>query len=327
MRRFTFLVHPLVRPARWCGAVRTGASGVVFGTRGVRVPDDVGLYCKVGFEDVEGWIMGVPLLPDELLADQGRALDAMERAVQLAAPVRTVGLGSVLAVVAGRGEALQERCGLPVGTGNAATAWAAAAITRQVAREKGVGKVALVGGKGAMGRALATVLREDLDVVVDPQDLKAYPLVVGASSTGAVLAPDALGPSTVLVDVSLPRTLSGPPRADTTVLAGELVALPPGWRRDGWGTIFHVLAGYGLRGVYACLLEPLIAARLGRTEPFAQGRRVEAEAVKEFGRAAEAAGFRPALRRLGGAAVRIGGASGRPAQLTGPKEGSADAER
>jgi predicted amino acid dehydrogenase len=320
-RRFTFLVHPLVRPARWCGAVRSGSTGVVFGRRGVQIPYDVGLYARVGFGDVEGWIMGVPLLPDELLADQSRALDAMERAVQLAAPVRAVGLGSVLSVVAGRGEALSERCGLPVTTGNAATAWAATSLTRRVARERGIGRVAVVGGKGAVGRVVASLLRDELDVFVDPEDLRAFPLVVGANTTGAFLPPDALSPTAILVDVSLPRTLSGPPPPRMTVLAGELVALPPGWRRDGWGWIFHVLAGYGVGGVYACLLEPLILAQLGRTEPFAQGRRVEVEAVREFGRAAEAAGFRPVARRLAGAALRLGGASGRvlgqsPRQVT-----------
>jgi predicted amino acid dehydrogenase len=256
------------------------------------------VYARVGFEDVEGVVVGVPLLPDELLADQAKALAWMERAVQVAAPVAYVGLGSVLAVVAGRGQALSEACGLPVTTGNAATAWAATTITRQIAEGR---PVAVLGGRGAVGKAVAELLAADgLPVALDPVDVGLYEVVVGAHTTGGVLPPTALRPGATLVDVALPPTLSGPPPPGVTVLAGESVALPPGWRRDVWGHLFHVLAGYGWRSVYACLLEPLIAARVGRATPFAQGRRLDVSAIKAFGDAAEAAGFRPQIRKLHG---------------------------
>jgi predicted amino acid dehydrogenase len=258
--------------------------------------DDVAEYCRVGFEDVEGVVVGVPLLPDELLADQGRALAWMERAVQVAAPVGHVGLGSVLAVVAGRGVALSEACGLPVTTGNAATAWAASTVTLRVANGR---PVAVLGGRGAVGRAIADVLVADgLSVAVDPVDVGAYEVVVGAHTTGGVLAPSALHPRATLIDVALPPTLSGPPPPGVQVLAGESIALPKGWRRNGWGYLFHLLAGYGLRGVYACLLEPLLAARTGRSGPFAQGRRVDVASVRALGTAAAEAGFEPRIRRL-----------------------------
>lgn len=299
MKRFCFLVHPLVGVARRLAAIPTLSTGLLLGVRGPRL-DDVGRVARVGFDDVEGWIVAVPWLPDELLADQSLALRAMERAVQEAAPARYVGLGSVLAVVAGRGTALQEACGLPVTTGNAATAWAASSLTRTVARARGVGKVAVLGARGGTGRAVAEVLRADFDVIADPASVAGFPVVVGCSSTGATVDPAHLDPGAVVVDVALPRTLTGPPRRDTVVLAGESVRLAPGWRRDFWGWWFHLLAGYGLGSVYACLLEPLLAARQGRTTPFAQGRRVEAEAVREVGRLAQAAGFVPELRALHG---------------------------
>lgn len=300
MKRFTFLVHPLVPIARRAGAVRTLKTGLILTGRPARIPEDVGEYARVGFGDVEGVVMGVPLLPDELLADQERALVAMERAVQLAAPVGQVGLGSVLAVVAGRGQALQEACGLPVTTGNVATTWAALDITRRVGRERGLGEVAVLGGRGAVGRALADLLKADFDVVVDPPDLAAHPFVVGAHTSGQFLDPGVLAPGAVLVDVSLPRTLSGPPRPDCTAYAGESVTLPPGWRRDVWGHLFHLLAGYGPRSVYACLLEPLVGASLGRREPFAQGRRIDPAAIRAFGAEVERMGFRPELKPLPG---------------------------
>lgn len=297
MKRFTFLVHPLVPLARRLAAVPTVRPHLLAG-RPPRIPDDVEVLCHLGFEDVEGAIVQIPLLPDELLADQSRALVAMERAVQIAAPARFVGLGSVLAVVAGRGVALQEACGLPVTTGNVATTWAAHTITRAAARRHKATRIAVLGGRGAVGRALGELLRADFDVVIDPPDVGDFPFLVGAHTSGQLLDPAALAPNAVLVDVSLPRTLAGSPRPGQTVYAGESVALPPGWRRNLWGWLFHIVAGYGTRSVYACLLEPLVAARLGRTEPFAQGRRIDVAAVRAFGAAADAAGFRPELTLL-----------------------------
>ena len=292
--RFVFLVHPLVRAARRLAALRTYRPRLLVTDR--PTIDDVAVLARVGFGEVEGLVVGVPLLPDELLADQARALAWMERGVQIAAPVGYVGLGSVLAVVAGRGTALGEACGLPVTTGNAATTRAATHVVRRVAQKR---PVAVLGGRGAVGRAVADVLlAEGHTVAVDPQDVAAYEVVVGAHTTGGVLAPSALHPRATLIDVALPPTLSGPPPPGVTVLAGESVALPKGWRRDGWGHIFHLVAGYGWSSVYACLLEPLIAARLGRATPFAQGRRLDVAAVRAFGAAAEAAGFVPRVKRL-----------------------------
>ncbi len=298
MRRFAFLVHPLVPFARTLSAVPTVRPGLLVGR--VRLPDDVAPYCTLGFGDVEGVIVGIPMLPHELLADQDLALRCMERAVQEAAPVAFVGLGSVLAAVASRGQALERACGLPVTTGNAATAWAACHIARQVAQRRDLRRVAVLGGKGGVGGAVAEVLRDTLDVAVDPVDLRAFALVVGCHPNGGVVDPGALAPGTVLVDVALPRTLSGPAPRGVTVLAGESVALPPGWRRNLWGWLFHVVAGYGPRSVYACLLEPLLAVRSGRSTPFAQGRRVDARAVRELAAEADAAGFVPEVKVLAG---------------------------
>jgi predicted amino acid dehydrogenase len=260
--------------------------------RGGGTLDDVAEIARVGLGDVEGVVVGVPMLPDQLLADQALALRMMERAVQIAAPVQFVGLGSVLAAVAGRGAALQEACGIPVTTGNAATAWTAAEVVKRVAAGR---PVAVLGGRGAVGKAIADQLP---GAVLDPDDVRAFPVVVGASTTGGVLAPDALAPGATLVDVALPPTLTGPPADGVTVLAGESLSLPPGWRRDAWGHVFHLVAGYGWRSVYACLIEPLLALRVDRRAPFAQGRRVRAEDVRAFGDAAMAAGFAPELRPL-----------------------------
>ncbi len=297
-KRFAFLVHPLVPAARRLAGLRTARVALAAGSPGCL--DDVSVLARLGFEDIEGVIMGVPLLPDEVLADQSRALAFMERAVQLAAPVQFIGLGSVLAVVAGRGEALQDSTGVPVTTGNAATAWSASEVVLRVLQEERVPRdqvVAILGGRGSVGRAIGERLRaKGVEIAYDPEDVGAHRVIVGASTTGGVLAPEALRPGCTLVDVALPPTLTGPAPARVRVLAGESLSLPPAWRRDGWGHLFHVVAGYGHASVYACLVEPLLALRTGRAAAFAQGRRVRAEDVEAFGAAATAAGFVPELR-------------------------------
>lgn len=289
-RRFAFLVHPLVPFARRIHGLRTARPRLLAGGDGVD-PDDVCVVARLGFRDVEGLIVSIPLLPAELLDDQERALDRMERAVQVAAPVDFVGLGSVLSVVAGRGAPLQERTGIPITTGNAATAWAAADVAQRVAAGR---PIAVHGARTTVGKVLVQLL----GAAPDPEELRAFPVVVGAHTTGGTLDPASLAPGATLVDVALPRSLSGPTPPGVTVLAGESVALAPGWHRDGWGWLFHLVAGYGLRSVYACVLEPMLAVYSGRQTAFAQGRSLSVDAVRELGAVATSAGFVPRIHRL-----------------------------
>lgn len=279
-------------------AVRTFRPGLALGVRAADPLGDVAEITRLSFAGVEGVVMGVPLLPAELLADQELALRAMERAVQEAAPVSFVGLGSVLSVVAGRGTALQDACGIPVTTGNAATAWAALTVVRALVAERGVKRVGVLGGRATVGKVIAAMLSDvpGLDVVVDPQDVRSCGLLVGAHTTGGQLEPAAY-PSGILVDVALPPTLAGPPAPGCEVYAGESVALPAGWRRDRWGALFHLVAGYGLGSVYACLLEPLVALASGRETPWAQGKKLAAAEVLAFGAAATALGLAPRVVR------------------------------
>lgn len=264
--------------------LRMARLGLALGQRDGSDPDDCGELARFRYRGVEGVILGVPMLPDQLLADQERALRCMQRAVQLAGPVRAVGLGSVLSVVAGRGAALQQLCGIPVTTGNAATAWAAWRITERLRAGREVG---VIGAKGTVGRVLCDLL----GAVPDPQDLRAFPVLVGSHTTGGTVDPARLAPGTTLVDVALPPTLSGPPPAEVTIVPGERLPLPEGWSRNAWAWMFHIAAGYGLGHVYACLLEPLLAVLTERTEPWQQGRTLSAATVRAFDEAARAHGI------------------------------------
>ncbi len=323
--RFVFLVHPFTAPVRRAAALRTARPGLGLRRDPVAGLDDARPICRLVLEVpgrlVEGVVVTVPLLPHQLLDDQKASLTMMRAAVARAGgAVDVVGLGSLLAVVAGRGQALQEHLWQPVTTGAAATAWAAAENARAaaIALDRWPhGPIAVLGHRGTVGSAVVELLREDgatcLRVAArDGQARRAHklglephrdeaaavagcPVVVGASTTGGILEPRALAPGAVLVDVAIPRTLSGPARRGTRVLAGEAVLPPPCYRRGRWGALYHLLAGYGPAHLFACLMEPMIMAAEGRSRPFAQGRRVARADLRDIRRLAPAWGFVPAL--------------------------------
>jgi len=295
-------------------AVRAARPGLFFGWRDGTRTDDVLKVCDLSLEPlIDGVVMGVPMEPEDLLQDQERALQCIEAAVAAAAPLDAVGLGSICALVAGRGEALAEQCSVPVTNGGAATAWALLENTRAVIARVGCSRpVAVVGARGPVGTAVAALLAEDgievrvdhpragrgLDVVQakNPEEaVTGCRVVVGAGTTGKVLSASALSPDAVVVDVALRNTAIGRPGPGVQVLAGEAVSLPSGWRRGGWGWIYHLLAGYGPSQAFACLIEPLVLALSGRKVPYAIGRTLEPSAVRAFGADARSAGFEPRL--------------------------------
>lgn len=291
-----------------------GDASLITGRASAR--DTPGLVCRLGVRNgAEGQVITVPRLPEHLLTDQEAALEAMVEAVRYAGPVEAVGLGSLLAVVAGRGVSLAERVSVPVTTGAAATSWAAvhnaldllqgrdqpvvvlgfsSVVGQQVARalsEAGVRVIA-----GGSGKALARkASRLGVPLVPEADAAGQAELVLGCATTGGTLDPRALRPGATLLDVALPPTLKPGPRPEgVQVLAGEAVELPTGWTRGIWGRLYHVFSGYGLNAVYACLLEPMVMAVHKRKQPFALGRKVD---LPGFTAAAADLGLRPRLAR------------------------------
>ena len=278
-----------------------------------------GRLCWVGIEGVaRGDVIALSQLPGSLLGDQQSALETMAEAVDLLR-ADAVGLGSLLAVVAGRGEALAERVSTPITSGAAATAWAAAANAATALETLGERQVTVTGFGGAVGGAVvAELARRGFDVIAvgsgralerraSKLDIRLMPpepaagasrVLVGASTTGGIIRPDWLQPGAVLLDVALPATLKrGARPPGVRELAGEAVALPEGWRRGFWGWFYHWLAGYGPSQVFACLIEPMVMAISRRRTPYALGRRVRAEDLAAFTRDAAALGLRPRLAR------------------------------
>ena len=279
---------------------------------------DPGLICHLSMAGVaEGRVVSVPWMPHELIEDQSSAVDEMARAVDSLGDIQAVGLGSLLAVVGSRGEALARRTEVPVTSGAAATTWAALQNTLRVLDASGEQSVALLGFSGTVGEALATALSDSgvrvtvggvgaalarrakglgIEMTSIEEAVRAHRVVIGAGTTGGIVDPQVFNPDSILLDVALPSSLKkGPRPPGLLILAAEAMSLPEGWGRGFWGRLYHVLAGYGPSQIFACLAEPMVMAAHGIEKPFAQGRKLPLEQVKLFGAAATELGLEARL--------------------------------
>ena len=295
--------------------VPSARAGLIGQWRDGTDPSDVLPVCTFRLEGVaEGMVVGVPMVPEDLLKDQQRAVDRMVDAVALAGNVSAVGLGSLCAVVGGRGDELADRLNVPVTNGGAATAWALLENVRTVLDARGERRVSVVGSRGPVGQAVIRCLVADgIHVRVDhPRAAKGLdvevvsgaaavvdgcPVIVGAGPTGGTVPAAAVMPGSVVIDVAIPGTIVGRPDSSVMVLAGEAVSFPVNWKKGFWGRLYHMLSGYGPNQVFACLIEPLVMAATGRAEPFSIGRSLEPKDVEAFGVAARSLGFAPRLAR------------------------------
>ncbi len=297
-------------------AVRAARPSLFAGLQDGTHPDHVLKVCDLSLDDVVcGVVMGVPMEPEALLSDQARAVDCMAAAVDAAGDLDAVGLGSLCALVAGRGEALAEQLSVPVTNGGAATAWAimenALSVLQHVGRDR---PVAVLGARGPVGGVITEMLVEaGLRVHVDhPRAARGLDVhradspeaavqgcrvVIGAATTGAMLQAESLASDAILIDVAIPGTIIGTPGPGVQVLAGEALSMPIGWRRGMWGWLYQVLAGYGPAQVFACLVEPIVLALNPEVGSFSLGRTLSADKVKAFGTGARSLGFEPRLAR------------------------------
>ena len=287
--RFAFLVHALSPLHRHFMGLRRARPGLLFGWDDGSDPwSGGGRLARYRLGDIEGDILAVPLGPQQMLEDQGRAVSRMERMIRVWDERRgysAVGLGSLCAVVGGRGSALADRVDVPVTTGGAATAWALWQNVAAVADARGItGPIAVVGSSGPVGKVVAALLAEEgRHVRVDSkrggrgaavevcrtveETVADAPLLVGAGPTGGTLDSSLVRSDALMVDVAIPATFSTRPPPGVEVFAGEAVAVPAHLRRGVWGALYQVLAGYGPWQLYACVIEPLVMVCLLYTSP------------------------------------------------------------
>lgn len=277
-------------------------------------------------EELEGWLLGLPLTPEILLNSPYEwVLKKLEASVQLAETLGAdiVGLGAFTKIAGDRGVSLAQRVGVPITTGNSYTTATAVQGTIRAAERMQIdlhqARAAVIGATGSIGRAatfllaqhvhhLTLVSRTEADlkalaadlhsvnpaVQIDwtteiPEAVHPADIVVAVSSaTGAIVAPEDLKPGCVVTDVARPRNLSRVvmEQRDDVLVLDGGVIQVPGPDAD-MGFDF----GFPPKMVEACMAETMILALEGRLECFTLGPTIDVARVEEIQALGEKHGF------------------------------------
>lgn len=331
MRRFAFIVHPLrfddfakkypvtqhlpPKFVEWAfkkvGPIKTGHV--------------TGVRSRTG-EELEGWLLGLPLTPEILLKSPydwvlNKLVRSVEMAVDLGADI--VGLGAFTKIAGDRGVTLAERVAVPITTGNSYTTATAVEGTLNAARRMQMDlshvQATVIGATGSIGRAASLLMAEHVRhltiVARTPETLQslkdeliqAYPgLVVDwmtdiksavgpadivlavSSATGPIVSPEDLKPGAVVTDVARPRNLSRRvmDSRQDVLVLDGGVIQVPGEQAD-MGFNF----GFPPKMVEACMAETMILALEGRLECYTLGGTVQVERVREIRELGDKHGF------------------------------------
>lgn len=337
MRSFAFIIHPIdakrdvARKYPFLGKVLPEAV-INFVCRfwpPVRLSHITGARSQATGDEIEGWLIAVPYTPQRMLSlPPEEVYKKIVAAGQLAADLgaEILGLGAYTSVVGDGGTTIAQRLDIAVTTGDSYTAAISVDATREAARRMGTdlaqATLAVVGGAGAIGRAVAQLLaphvgrmlligrqREGLvevaenvkhagcaDVVISTNVMdvaQAEVVVTVTSSGGNLIQPEMLRRGAVVCDVSRPRDVSQHvvlARDDVLVIDGGLVRVPG---RVDFGF------DYGLPPdlTYGCLAETMVLTFESRFEDYSIGKNLSLGQVREIDTLAAKHGFELAALR------------------------------
>lgn len=355
--KFAFIIHPL-KPkdvarkfpiARW--VPDSILEQFLRRKRPVVASEVTGIRSITG-ATTEGWFIGCPLTPKQMLEDVDLAYERIIECANIAAGLgaQIIGLGAFTSVVGDGGITVAKHSPIAVTTGNSYTVATAIEGTLKACAEVGVepshAKLAVVGATGSIGKTCAKVLaRQFGSVLLVGRDLErtlavadeidgadattdmervyeADVIVTVTSSDSSVIEPRHLRPGAIVCDVARPRDVSvrvARERQDVLVIEGGVVAVPGDVK-------FNFNFGFPPKTAYACMSETIMLALDDRPESFTLGKDVTVEQVEETQRLAQKHGFklekfRSFEREVEEAAIqrardaRLRGAIGQPAQL------------
>ncbi len=331
--RFAFIIHPIdpredvrrrypwlakVLPEKWIHYL----SGL---WPPLRLSEIEGVTSQATGQRIQGWLLACPLTPQRMRTS---SLDFVYRKIiqtgrlaeRLGAQI--VGLGAWTAAIGDAGETVARALDIPVTTGDSYTVAVAVEQLRRAAERLAVvpwpaATVAVVGATGAIGRAAADVLADQVEQVLlvgrrphglqrVARALQARPrrahieattaierlteaqFVLSATTAGrAIIHPEHLRPGSVVLDVALPRDVSlrvSRERSDVLVLDGGIVRVP--------GPVnFHFNFGLPRGLAYACMAETMILTLERRFECYTIGRTIPVDKVHEIARLGAYHGF------------------------------------
>lgn len=268
--------------------------------------------------ETEGWFIGCPLTPKQMLADVDLAYKRIIECTQIAADLGAtiIGLGAFTSVVGDGGITVAKNSPIAVTTGNSYTVATAIEGTLQACMLLDIvprdSVLAVVGATGAIGKTCAQVLGRDFGRTIlvgrdqartelvanelpnaiattDVSRIREADAIVTVTSADAeIILPEHLRPGAVVCDVARPRDVSvrvSQERPDVLVIEGGVVAIPGDVK-------FNFSFGFPPKTAYACMSETFMLALEDRAESFTLGKDVSVEQVDETQRWASKHGFK-----------------------------------
>lgn len=331
MRRFAFILHPLRLDdfarkfpfTRWLP--ERVVESVFSRVPPLRVGHVTGVRSVQG-EELEGWLIGLPMTPRVILeSPYERVLAALTKAGHMAESLgaEIVGLGAFTKIAGDRGITLSQRLGIPVTSGNSYTTATAVEGALAGAARLGIdprqASVTVIGATGSIGAACChlladqvpemtlvargrerlEMLRQELgrqhadtrfsvDTDISHAIRQADVVIAVSSAPDAIVAPEDLKPGALVCDVARPRNLSRlvNERRPDVMVIDGGVIEVPGAAAD-MGFDF----GFPPRMVEACMAETMALALDGRLENFTLGPTVDPDKAREIHRIAARHGF------------------------------------
>ncbi len=265
----------------------------------------------------EGWFIGCPLTPKQMMSDVDLAYDRILECARIGADLgaEIIGLGAFTSVVGDGGITVAKSSPIAVTTGNSYTVATAIEGTLKACRvleiDPAQSTLAVVGATGSIGKTCARVLARDFGrTVLVGRDLDrtselaaeipgatattdisairdADAIVTVTSADAEIILPEHLRPGAVVCDVARPRDVSvrvSRERPDVLVIEGGVVSVPGDVK-------FNFEFGFPPKTAYACMSETFMLALENRPENFTLGKDVSVEQVDETQRLAAKHGF------------------------------------
>jgi len=329
LKKFAFLIHPLdlrdlVRfEPRTAGKRQALVEKILEWMPSYQVSHITGIRSSATGEEIEGWFVAVPLLPNQFMTMDrkyvmGKIIEGGKIAEKLGAQI--LGLGGFTSVVGDAGYTIAKNLGIPVTSGNSYTIATAMQGALEAARQLGIdpltAKAAVIGASGSIGRVCARMLarevksltlvarnlnrlklvgesigkltgrRPELSTAVS-YSIKDADIIISATSSGEIIKAQDLKPGALICDVALPHDVCrdvATTRPDVLVIEGGIVQVPG-------EPNFNYDFGYPPKISMACMAETFILTLEGKFENFSIGRGIKIEQVEEIASLARKHGF------------------------------------
>jgi predicted amino acid dehydrogenase len=288
------------------------------------ISEITGITSAATSKEARGWFLAVPFTPQTMMRlpvekVYNKIVAAGHKAEALGA--RTLGLGAFTSVVGDAGITIAQRLDIGVTTGDSYTVAIAIEALLDAALRMDIqpaqATVAVVGATGAIGRACAQMLAQQVGRLIlvgrrpeAVQEVRALCegsharvtagvdvgqiydaelILTVTSAVEAVIQPHHLRPGAVVLDVARPRDVSARvarERDDVLVIEGGMVEVP------GADADFHFNFGFPPRRAFACMAETIALAMEGIYDDYTVGRDLDIARIHDIQRIATQHGFR-----------------------------------